>query len=488
MKIKMLKCFAVILLISLCVPLFACNKVFKECSSQLLDISKNNYTIEICDGSKYEGKYLVTNSVIKKVTNSYTYYYFMGDENRYYRDVNGWNKSKDNNEIHQTISIVKDFFISSKKLYANRDYSIFKTKTGNLIYDINSTKIDYSNFDTNLKNIEMNDLVNNQNYIITPSAIKIISSSNITLYLKKPTGLLKFNYENSQWIKKICDIESLETLKQNLLLKLNANFIEENKIYLSVNGISVKEYNGSLSRNCPDLSSQSYTLKDFSNEITYIVTKKFIKIINGSNLINAYHYDNGTIYEFSSNNYNNHITKEVCTKFNSMQQIMEDVIDDFVDAYGNTLNSKYVIVGSVNQYELSKINSTSVTILNETAQKVEDISLFLNNATFTIKDKIQNHIYTKSDNILEIINCNQGKTKYYQNDNGIIYEYYFDDNWIKKETEYQSFDEVMDFEALFEDINNDKILKLLYGDEDFVSQNYIITNYNKDIKIDLPSI
>lgn len=468
---------------------YACKKKIIECESSLLDLSGNNYTIEINDNSAYTGTYYITNNVIKKTTKNKSYYYFNGDDYKYYRSVNGFLRSKDNNEIYTTLNIIKDIFVAPKYLYTNEDNTIFKTKSGNKVYNISNTEIKMENLPISTDYIQVEDLKNSQNSYITPSAIKIEKTDSLVYYIKSTTGIQKFVYNQNNWIKTESEIKNLDELKESILLNSGENYYNEDGMYLSPNGNYIKEFKGSLCSTFPSIKDNNYTLKDFQTNTIYRVTQNRIKIEN-ENDFDFYSSENNIIYKYTNKNIKGYITKEV-TSYNSINSIVEDIVKNFSFSYPDIKNISYIIIGDnqniENYYSLSLIKSTSLTQIKETAQKTESINLNPATENFTFVDKIRNITYTFTSDILEIIYSD--RKEYFSKENQIVYHYqYKDGKYEKVETSLYMVKDAVDYEKFLNNAKNDNLLKILNSDVDFESQNYLIKNVGKNILIELPKL
>ena len=482
--------FVILLLVMVaCLGLFGCKKDFKECSSTLLDISSGNYTIEILDNSQYKGVYYVTKDIIKKSTASTTYYYFKNDDYRYYRTLSGWNKVEDNNKINQDIFMITSFFTNSVNLFVNKDNTVFKTKTGNLIYNINSTTIKLDTFDTTKQNLEVLNLNNNESYVITPSAIRISDSENVLLYVKKTSGISKYIYKSSHWKQSENDITSLEDLRDDLLKDIGTDFIKEGDMYLNTNKFSLQEFTGALCYDYAIIPYGSYTLKDFSTGYVYNVDDTIIRVTMGDKFV-VYRMENDTIFEYTNDNFNNHIVKRVSEQ-TSLDDIMVSFTVDFKYSYGNISYSNYMILGEKSEYELYGINETTVIAAQITAEEVSDIKPILYGKNYTLKNKKTNICYTVSNTVLEIYRTNTQEKEYYSFEENAVYNYYYNGSeWIKQLTQYTGIYDSINFDELFKAVNEDNILKVLKQNSnyDFESENFYILNYDKNIDIELPNV
>ncbi|MBQ7307460.1 MAG: hypothetical protein IJW82_02930, partial [Clostridia bacterium] len=387
------------------------------------------------------------------------------------------------------ISFVTSFFTNSTNLYVNKDKTIFKTKSGNKIYDINKTNLTLSSFDTTKDNLEIINLDNMESYVITPSAIRLSTSNQITLYVKRTYGIEKYIYEKMHWNKAENDIESMEFLRDELVNKVGDKFVNESGSYLSKNKMSIKEFTGSLCYDYPIIPHGSYSMKNFATGYTYNVDNEIIRVNMGDNYI-VYRMEDDVIYEYTNNNYNNHVVKRV-SQITDWDIIMREFTLDFKLSYGNVNFSGYVILGEKSEYELYNINETTVIAAQETAQEVEDIKTYLYGKNYTLKDKSKNIAYTVSGTVLEIFKMDTQEKQYYSFENNAVYKYTLEESvWTKTLTQYEGLYEAIDFDALFNAVNNDKILKILNqsSNYDFESENFYVLNYDKQIDIELPTV
>ena len=488
MKRKIMLFIFVIFIISLGT---SCAKSeFVECSSSLLDLSGNNYTIKIDDGSKYDGIYMIEGDAMKKVTKSNTYYYFAGDVNRYYRTVElSFSCTNDQSEFVTSLSVIKDFFESSRKLYTNKEKTIFKTKVGNMIYDIGTTKV-YSEMDNTLYgNVKIEEIKTEDKYIFSDSTLVIKGNNKMALYINKNGIIKKFTFIDSEWQKVNSEITNYYDYRDNLYSKLSGKYICDNGVYLSSNGYSVSKFNESLYVSNPNFTDMTYTIKDYGTGYVYSVMHNYIRINNGKKFMVAYYKDGDTIYEYTSDNYDNYVSKEVCTKYEKWEDIMSELLNDFSYLYGNTLASNYVIIGDYSEYELSKYGQTNISIIQPDVERIEDIAPYLEGHNYTLKDKRQNKIYTVTDDTLQITNLSDNSDIFYNYRNSKVYCYKkVNGDWLMTETTYLTIKDVLNFDAMYQDINESKILKTTekITTVDFVNQDYVITNYDADIEIELP--
>ena len=481
----------ILLIIVLCFVFFpsckSCDKEYTKCSSDLLEI-KDNYTIEITDGGEYSGIYYVTNDLTEKITQGGTYYYFAGDENRYYRAVNEFNYTFDNGQIDKTLNTIKSFFTGAKNLYVNEDKTIFKTVTGNKIYDIGKTQIEFSDFDKNTQEIEVKKLSEGKNYIITDGAIKIKTDSELIYYIVTTSGLKKFCY-NGSWLKMDNDYSNIYDLRDEILDSAGDKFVKQGNIYLSTKGVSLKENNQPLCETFPNLTDNSYTFSEIGTNKIFSVTPKSIKITDGDKF-EVYKKTEEGIDVYSNDNFNGYITKRFCPEYTSLQDVIKNYKSDFAFSYLNNSKTSYLIIGNTKEYELTKINSTVIYDVKENAEIIDNLYPYIYGHNFTLKDTKRNFDYVFAGTVLEIVNYNLNVREYYSYEDSAVYHIkYVDNQWEKTMTDYQLIYDAFDFVTFSSDAVSDNILMVTdkKGDYDFESPYYKILGYDQFLEIDLPN-